>query len=190
MKLKNILMINAVIIFSFNFGVAIAQDANQEVYPEQISIEHNQAVKDFSSRYVSTLTGSALSLENLQQAAAGTNQFALINMVGDNNIATLIQTGGIGNAGLIDILGDQNKASLNQNGSDLLSILEIKGNLNQFNMDQLGSNLQKHVLIDGTGLQFDAEQTNAGFKLMQTGTSIPFTLEQNGGSLPIIISNN
>jgi len=187
--MKNLTLYSFVFLI-FPFLGLKAQDSNQEVYPEQTSIEHNQAVKDFSSRYVFTLTGSGLSLENLQQAAAGTNQFALINTVGDNNIATLIQTGGIGNAGLIDILGNQNKASLNQNGSNLLSILEIKGNLNQFNMDQLGSNLQKHVLIDGTGLQFDAEQTNAGFKLMQTGSSIPFTLEQNGGSLPIIISNN
>lgn len=181
-----------IICFLITGGISVsqAQKSNQEIYPKQASIEHNQAVKDFSSRYVSTLSGSGLSLENLQQAAAGTNQYAVINTVGDNNIATLIQTGGIGNAGMIDILGNQNKAGLYQNGSNLLSILEIKGNLNQFNMDQLGNNLQKHMIIDGTGLQFDAEQTNTGFQLKQTGSSIPFSLEQNGGSLPIIISNN
>lgn len=166
-----------------------AQKLDREIYPEQASIEHNEAVKSFSGDFVSLFTNSSV-LGNLQQMSMDANQIANIQTFGDENFAMLNQMG-VSNIGVINILGNENNASLEQQGDRLFSILDIRGNRNSLDMLQDGVDLQNFLQITGSGMAFDVQQTNAGLQLMQTGVgSMPMYIQRSGRSIPIIISNN
>jgi hypothetical protein len=167
----------------------IAQDSNKEVYPEQVSIEHNEAVKKFSKDYVLTRPGF-LSVGETSPSALGLSNLAEINVLGSENIITLKQLG-TGLVGYMDIKGDLNEASIFQKGTNLESILQIQGNANQFDLLQEGVDLANNFEIIGSGMSFDAVQTNTGFELNQTGVgAIPLSIEQIGGVVPIRIESN
>lgn len=167
-------------------STTVAQE-NQEVYPQQASIEHNQAVKDFSREYFSAMGNN--SSFNLQQLSDGTS-YALVNMEGSKNNAYLSQNG-YGITGLMDISGSDNQSSMYQSGANLQSILEIEGHANQFNMMQTGNNIQNHFQIYSSGTNFEVQQNNSGMQFRQSGTgSIPLSIQQTGSSRPIIIQNN
>lgn len=184
-------MLLLIVVFSLGTSITTTaqQTAKKEVYPVQVSIEHNEAVKNFSSDFVSSFTSSSL-FDRPSFSLFGINNLASTNIRGSENLTVLSQQG-YDIIGGINILGNQNTATLNQSGSDLLSILNIKGNYNEFNMTQQGIGLQNLVFILGSDLHFDALHTNNGFELNQHGVGgIPMSLEQTGGTLPIIIENN
>lgn len=166
-------------------SAAIAQE-NQEIYPQQASIDHNQAVKNFSSDYMSALQNN--SQLNLQQLSDGISS-ALINVEGNENLTVLSQQG-YGIVGLIDIKGHNNQTSMQQNGSNLLSVLEIEGHSNKFDMKQTGNNLQNYFQIFSSDANFELQQNNSGMQFRQSGTgTIPLSIQQSS-SKPIIIRNN
>lgn len=186
-KMKVILLV-AVLSLASLLTVS-AQESDREVYPEQVSIEHNEAVKNFSSDFVSSFPTTGL-FDNSALTLLGVNNLAALNVQGSENLTVLNQQG-YGIFGGINILGDSNKASLSQSGSDLMSILDIRGDYNIFDMTQQGIGLKNIVFVLGSGLQFDALHTNAGFELNQVGAgSIPLSIEQKGTTVPIIIENN
>lgn len=159
-----------------------------EVYPEQVSIQHNEAVKSFSRDFVTMLPGASSS--DFLNGDFSINNMAAISIWGDENQATLNQQG-YGILGYINIDGDENQARFNQSGTNLNSILTISGDANQFDMVQDGSGLSNGFLLIGSGLQFDVTQTNSGFELNQNGqSSIPFSIQHTGQLPPIIIEKN
>lgn len=170
-------------------STAAGQNSVQEVYPAQVSIDHNDAVESFSGTYISTLSGSPLQ-DIWRKGERSSGHLAVVHLTGVENTAVLTQEG-YGISGLIEIGGAFNEARLEQRGADLLSILNIRGNANQFDMTQLGRGLQNYFNIYGSRQDLDVMQTNRGMRLTQTGTgSVPFSIQQTGRPSPIIISNN
>ncbi|HEX6982044.1 MAG TPA: hypothetical protein VF181_04730 [Balneolaceae bacterium] len=168
-------------------SASMAQKTDREIYPKQVSIEHNEAVKSFSGDFVTAFL-SNFSLADLQQASKS-SLFSSINMIGNENVAFLIQEG-LNNAGMINILGRKNEAKLSQRGQNLFSILNLFGNYNNFEMVQQGTGLQSYLNLGGSGLNFEAFQTNSGMTLIQRGPgAIPLTIHQTGQAIPIIIRN-
>ena len=177
------------------WGIACAiafgqeQQTQKEVYPQQASIEHNEAVKTFSRDFV-TAFPAFNGLNSLGSSLSGINNTANINMMGSDNIAGISQRG-YNILGGINIEGDNNTTQLTQMGLNLSSNINIEGNFNEFGMTQLGIGLQNNVQISGSNLQFNALQTNFGFQLQQQGMgSIPLSIQTTGRSVPIIIQNN
>lgn len=163
---------------------ATAQNADREVYPQQASINHNDAVKSFSTDYIFAFAN------NMQGLTAGIGNTAGVYVEGSGNHTVLSQQG-YGNYGIIDIDGSGNQTSMQQSGFDLLSILSIEGNANEFDMMQEGSGLQNYLKIYGSGSNFEAQQNNAGMNFRQSGNgAIPLSIQQTGNPSPIIIRNN
>ncbi|MDZ7691748.1 MAG: curlin repeat-containing protein [Balneolaceae bacterium] len=167
---------------------AYGQRAEAEVYPEQVSINHNDAVKSFSRDFVTTL--SRRNSANMFGSNFDISNMAAINVWGDGNTAFFNQQGA-GLLGAINVFGDENQASLSQSGSNLVSILTISGDYNHFDMTQQGVGLNNALFLIGSGLNFDAVQTNSGFELRQGGqTSIPISIQHTGQLPPLIIERN
>ncbi|MGM0589421.1 MAG: hypothetical protein ACQETE_13450 [Bacteroidota bacterium] len=167
---------------------AYAQDLNREVYPKQSSIEHNQAVKSFSSDYLLLTEGNSSRI-GISAMLDRAHNIASINMGGQENMAQIIQQG-LALYGLIVIEGLDNQVSLLQQGADLQSTINMQGNHNQFDMIQRGEGLHNYIDISGMGLQYNAIQTNGGFQLQQQGQgSIPIRIEHSGTMIPVRIDN-
>lgn len=182
------ILMSLLITLGITISTATGQVGEKEVYPKQASVNHNEAVKNFSKGFVSNSWGGAL----FDNAGLGSNfiKTATINVLGSDNISILSQYG-YGITGVINVQGNHNETSLNQVGTDLRSILNIKGSYNEFNMDQFGHGLSNFVNVSGSGLQFDARQTNYGFEMSQQGVhSIPLSIQQRGRTIPITIKNN
>lgn len=172
-----------------SISTALGQISEKEVYPKQASINHNEAVKNFSKGFVSNYWGGAF-IDSEFELGSGFNKTATINVMGSDNISILSQYG-YGLTGVMNIQGSNNKTSLSQTGTDLMSILNIEGSHNEFNMNQYGSGLSNFVNVSGLGLQFDARHTNYGFEMTQQGVnSIPLSIQQTGRTVPITIKNN
>ncbi len=187
--MKNITLV--IVIWGLAYIMAFGQqkDTNIEVYPEQASIEHNDAVKNFSRDFV-TAFPAFNGLNSLGGSLLSINNTASINMLGSDNIAGISQQG-YNILGEINIDGDNNNTQLIQKGLNLSSNINIEGNFNEFGMTQLGIGLQNNIQISGSNLQFNALHTNFGFQLQQQGVgSVPLSIQNTGRSIPIIIENN
>lgn len=184
--MKNLMF--AMLITAFTAGVVMAQET-EEVYPQQSSIVHNDAVISFSQDYVITNPNNYLP-SFFQDADTDINQIGNISITGNYNIAYLSQIGNQ-NIGMINIEGDNNEANLNQMGSSLYSNLNLIGNYNRLDVLQEGSDLQNYIKIGGNNLQFSVEQDNLGLELTEIGSStIPISIQHTGEIIPIIIENN
>jgi len=185
--MKNLMLTALITVFAGS--LALAQTQREEVYPQQASIEHNQAVKTFSRDYVTLFANSSL-LGYLQQGLMDVNQIGKIGVSGNNNTAYLEQNGNL-NIGLINITGNNNEANLDQQGNRLYSNLNLIGNYNKLDVLQVGINLQNYIQLRGDNLSFNVEQTNSGLQLMQNGAhSIPLKIQQTGRIIPLIIQNH
>jgi len=169
-------------------SLCYGQKQNREVYPEQVSINHNDAVKKFSRDFVSTMH-QYQGVMDMNSMMLGINNAAYVSQVGNDNTAILYQKGN-GNVGIIDMEGNGNSSELNQNGNYLLSLLKLKGNYNSLDFDQSGNRLGAMFYLEGQGLNFDAVQNESGMQLLQGGSSIPLLIRHSGGTTPIIISNH
>jgi hypothetical protein len=189
MKKKNITL------FVFIWGMALttafsqSKNVNKEVYPVQASIEHNEAVKNFSRDYI-TAFPAFNGLNNLGGTLSSMENTAIINMIGSDNNAGISQRG-YNIMGVINIEGSNNNTQLIQTGLNLSSNINVEGNFNEFGMTQLGIGLQNDIQISGSNLQFNALHTNFGFQLQQQGIgAVPLSIQNTGRSIPIIIKNN
>lgn len=170
--------------FGFLISSAFGQ-SSQEVYPKQVHIEHNDAVKSFSKDYVSLFRTSDLGLFADHENGSIGN----ISVTGSENVSFLLQQG-YGIKGFIDVVGDHNLTSLQQQGGDLMSTLDIQGNQNQMDMTQQGFGLSNSIQLFGSGSNIDAMHTSQGLFLQQSGPGvIPLTIEQKGRPSPLIIRN-
>jgi hypothetical protein len=165
-----------------------AQTLHQEVYPQQSSIEHNQAVRTFSQRYVSGI-GMQSTLSRELASLSGAQNHTELTILGSENSTWIIQSGS-GLLAQLSITGDANQAKLSQQGTDLQAQIDIVGNANLFDLLQDGIGLQHSLQLLGDGLQYQAIQTNQGLELTQFGVgTMPLQIEHQGGVLPIRIEH-
>jgi hypothetical protein len=167
------------------------QDDNITVKQVTVYKDGHSSKKDGNSFAKSYLYNIKFPLiRKYMNSATDASQAAYLSIKGDNDIATIGQSGA-GNIGVINIVGSNNNTSLKQDGNNLFSLLNIKGSLNTFDIKQLGTGLKNYIQLTGTGIRMNAVQTVDGMKLTQTGRGgIPLQIKTTGRMIPIIITNH
>ena len=167
-----------------------AQGVEREVdiFPEQVSIEHNDAVKKFSKDYVTAgqfSSGIGSFINSILQA----DQLAIINQFGNENIASITQSGS-NNYAMINIVGDQNDIGIEQDGNWNAAGLTFIGDQNEFSLIQRGFlNVFKRVQVtDGYQGQYIQNGFSLGLEVRGTN-GIPMSIEQTGQNMGILIEN-
>ena len=156
------------------------------VFPEQVSIDHNEAVERFSRDLTLILTKQLTGAEALNDAVNSADQVAIIDQFGDNNVAEIFQSG-FGNFAKIDIKGNRNNASIEQDGNNNRALLNIFANDNDISLLQDGSN---NTFNSDAGLNHDVSQIGNNLSIQTRGIGIPLRIEQTGQGAGIIIENN
>src|SRR5690554_4462007 len=103
--------LSIILILLFTCSWAYAQ--NREVYPQQVSIDHNQAVQRFSSDYVTMQTSRA---EDMAVNAGDATNLASFSIAGLHNLFSLTQNG-LSNSFFLTINGSENEADFEQDGN-------------------------------------------------------------------------
>lgn len=187
MKKRLILILLASFIGTTAYAQGVERDV--DVFPEQVSIEHNDAVKKFSKDYVSSgiMSSSASSFINSILQA---NQLAIINQFGNDNIASISQSGN-GNQAYVTIFGDRNEAGVEQYGNDNFALLKILGNDNEYGLLQEGNDnrfvggiftngYQNNYVQSGNELTFELQGPNSmGLMIEQFGQGFDLLIETN-----------
>ncbi|MFP8488070.1 curlin repeat-containing protein [Gracilimonas sp. Q87] len=172
-------------------GTVVAQGVERDVdiFPEQVSIEHNDAVKQRSQQYVSMgrpLTALNTFINSIMQA----DQTAIINQFGNDNIASISQTGN-GNNAYVTILGDRNEAGVEQYGDDNFALLKIIGDDNKYGLLQEGNENKFVGGIFTNGYQNNYTQSGNGLSFtLQGPNSMGLMIEQIGQGFDLIIESN
>ena len=111
-KLINIALI-FLLVLATQLHAQNTQNNNRDVnvFPEQVSIDHNEAVERFSRDLTLILTKQLTGAEALNDAVNSADQVAIIDQFGDNNVAEIFQSG-FGNFAKIDIKGNRNNATI------------------------------------------------------------------------------
>lgn len=170
-------------------GFAQGVERDIDIFPDQVSIEHNDAVKKFSKDYVSTdifNSGFSSFVNSILQA----DQLAIINQIGNENAASIMQSGN-NNYAMINIVGDENIIGIDQNGQFNLASFSIFGDENELSLLQQGNfnSFNRVYVTDGMQGQF----TQSGFGLgleIRGSNGIPISIEQTGQGSGILIENN
>jgi len=183
-------------ILIFVFGIGLQQTCAQstqnpsEVFIQQATFDHNDAVKQFTGDFV-TIFGSEMDLDSFDQFDTDAN-VAIVNQFGDNNISTLIQNG-IGNMARINILGNRNTTGLEQDGNSNRFILNLEGSDNQISGLQSGDDNQLRMDLIGSGFPnqtFSQTGNNLTLQLFDSGNGgVPMQIEQRGNGASVIIEN-
>ncbi|MDZ7806589.1 MAG: curlin repeat-containing protein [Gracilimonas sp.] len=170
---------------------AFAQGVEREVdvFPEQVSIDHNDAVKKFSKDYVSSgiyRSGLSSFINSIMQA----DQIAMINQFGNDNIASISQTGNR-NEAYVTIIGDRNEAGVEQYGNDNFALLKILGDDNKYGLLQEGNDNRFVGGIFTNGYQNNYTQSGSGLSFtLQGPNSMGLMIEQIGQGFDLIIETN
>ena len=165
--------------------------AQTDVGIKQITRNEDGNPNTISEETLVTEYSDITSISNLMQTAADANNVANIQLIGNNNSASIVQNGN-NNVGSINIDGyNNNDVSLNQSGNDLLSLINVEGSANTLSMQQSGNNLGNLLQVEGNGMNMRLEQDATGFRYFQGGGNVnPIQIESSGNYLPIIIKNN
>jgi hypothetical protein len=170
-------------------GNLFAQD-NQtpgEVFIEQAPFEHNEAVEQFTDRFVSMFQMDFDSFDTFDQ----TSNVAIINQFGNQNRSYIVQTG-IGNMSRMNILGDYNIMNQLQDGTGNQFILNLEGSNNVLDYTQIGSENRMRKDLAGNNHQQTFIQNGHGLslQLIDGGDGgVPLHVEQNGNGTSILIEN-
>lgn len=166
-------------------SAAISQSVDREIFPEQVSIDHNQAVKSFSGDFV-TMSASTLSENNeppeVSVQTAIVNQFGMENMVllkqsGELNYANITTRGDLNEVEWIQD-GMRNWVSIKLDGTNYDVTGKQDGNYNELRLDYEGAGVEQSFLQDGNRLFLEF-----------SGVPTPMTVTQRGDGAAIIIKN-
>jgi len=185
--LINILLV--LFLFTITDGLAQEKERKADIFPDQVSIEHNEAVQRFSRDFVTSLADRREGTQALNDAVNGANQVAIINQFGLGNAASIFQTG-FGNFASINLVGLDNEAAIYQRGDDNESRINLIGINNELSILQDGSNNTFNVDFLGAGLNQDVSQVGNNLSIQTRGIGIPLRIEQTGQGAGIIIENN
>lgn len=164
---------------------AFSQNVDREIFPEQVSITHNQAVKSFSGDFV-TMTSSVLSeSRDFPEVVA---QTAIVNQIGMANLVLLSQQGAL-NYARISTVGHHNHVDWNQIGNHNQMSVRLVGNHNGIIGLQEGNSNQLMLAYEGDGLDQDFIQLGNNQFLEFFGIGIPVTVIQRGDGATLTIEN-
>lgn len=171
-------------------GSLFAQDYQTpgEVFIEQAPFEHNEAVQQFTDRFVSMFQMDF----DFFDAFDPTSNVAIINQFGNQNSSNIVQTG-TGNMSRMNILGDHNIMNHLQDGTGNQFILNLEGSNNVLDYTQIGSENRMRKDLAGNNHQQTFIQNGHGLslQLIDSGDGgVPLRIEQNGNGSSIIIENN
>ncbi len=172
------------------FYRADAQTAQNpgEVFIQQASFDHNDAVKQFTGDFV---TMFEMDFDAFDESGENSNT-AIVNQYGNNN-TTGISQNGWGNKALVNLLGDNNSTGLVQSGTDNQFILNLEGNDNSVSGEQVGSQNRLRMDLIGTvnNQTFTQMGNNLTIELIDNGNGgIPMQIEQRGNGANITIENH
>jgi hypothetical protein len=188
--LDNYTMKNSAVIFIlllfFSVDLAAQTDRNREVFPSQVSIDHNDAVRSFSQDFVTAFTTGSLQFD---EGARTANHIAIINQFGTGNTALLEQYG-LSNMASINMFGNFNFASLIQDGINNVSNIHLIGDHNRITGLQIGESNRLDILFEGSGFDRRFEQIGDNHSIEMTGEGIPLSITQTGNGTNLIIENN
>ncbi len=162
-----------------------AQNSGREVYPEQISIDHNQAVKNFSGDYVSVLP---LTSSDLIDTPVSIGHVANISIIGIENMVNVHQAG-LGNTAGIKVDGNFNDIDLRQDGMGNRSAINLIGSQNTIEGFQQGSYNNLNVNYSGSGLNQRFHQLGNHQTIEMSGIGTPISITQTGDGATIFIEN-
>lgn len=173
-----------------SFGAAIAQTSNNpgEVFIQQAGFEHNDAVKQFTSDFV---TMFVMDFDAFNGFGDESN-VAIANQFGIGNRSDIAQTGW-GNRALVNILGDRNTTGVEQRGNSNRLVLNLEGSDNEFEGAQLGSDNSLRIDMIGSAQNQSFRQigNNMSFHMIDNGNgSVPLLIEQRGNGASVIIENH
>jgi len=189
MKKYTVLLL-IIMIGVFCYGHADAQ-TNQnpgEAFIEQATFEHNDAVRQFTSDFV---TMFAMDFDAFDGFGDDSN-VAIVNMFGNSNRSDVSQSGW-GNRALVNILGDRNSTGVEQRGNSNRLVLNLEGSDNEFEGVQLGSDNSLRIDLIGSAQNQSFSQigNNMSFHMIDNGNgSVPLLIEQRGNGASVIIENH
>lgn len=172
-------------------GLIMAQmtDRDQEVFPEQVSIDHNDAVKKFSRDFISNSINVGTEVESLLQSLDMISQLAIVNETGNGNSVRLYQ-GGYNNFIVAGLEGNSNSLDVEQRGDHNAASFRIRGSYNELDLLQEGSFNTFIRSFNSNFNQGQFSQSGFGLNLQIEGqNSIPLIIEQRGQGSGILIEN-
>jgi hypothetical protein len=178
-------LLTIVLLLLVGMNSAISQSVDREIFPEQVSIDHNQAVKSFSGDFV-TMKSSELS--ETREFPEVTVQTAIVNQIGMANMVLLTQSGQL-NYAIISTIGDHNHVDWSQIGIHNRVSVNLTGNHNRVDGLQDGHNNQLILEYEGDGLDQSFLQHGSDQFLEFIGVGIPMTVTQRGDGAMLIIEN-
>jgi hypothetical protein len=170
-------LIILMVLISISLGVQ-AQDRQPDIYPEQVSIDHNSAVQQFSRQFISSFAGNGAVAQSGSALSGFTNLVTIMNY-GSENLSELNQTG-LQNLISLTIFGDRNQTTITQDGSFNSAVVLFDGNENNLGLTQEGSFNRYFNFRLGNGLQDQVLQSGNNLFLEISGDGLPVTIEQYG----------
>ena len=158
-----------------------------EVFIQQASFDHNDAVKQFTDDFV---TMFEMDFDTFDDSGENSNT-AIVNQYGNGNTSGITQNGW-GNKALVNLLGDNNTTGLLQHGSDNQFILNLEGNDNTLTGTQQGSQnkLRMDLIGSGSNQTFTQMGNNLTIELIDNGTGgVPMQIEQRGDGASVTVEN-
>lgn len=186
--MKNLLIVLVLCVLCFEFADAQTNQNPGEAFIEQATFEHNDAVRLFTSDFV---TMFEMDFDMFEGFGDDTN-VAIVNMFGNNNLSDVAQSGW-GNRALVNILGDRNTTGLEQRGNSNRFILNLEGSDNKLRGEQLGSENTLRIDLMGSAQHqsFSQVGNNMLFQMIDNGNgSVPLQIEQRGNGASVIIENH
>lgn len=178
------LLINCLLVLLFGVSSAFAQrGGSSEVFPQQASIEHNEAVQNLSQRFVTTLFDNMPLLGSLESLLGGYGNYASVEQNGENN-RTGISQWGSGNSASVSLIGNFNHVGINQAGVGNTADVLFEGNYNSLGLNQLGGFHRFELnMINTDGFNQNFTQVGMGGNIKIEGTgNIPLVIEQRSGA--------
>jgi hypothetical protein len=170
----------------FQAGAQTSQNPG-EVFIQQATFDHNDAVKQFTGDFV---TMFEMDFDAFDESGENSNT-AIVNQYGNNNTTGITQNGW-GNKALVNLLGDYNTTGLEQSGSDNQFILNLEGSNNSVTGQQRGSQNSLRLDLIGTlnNQTFSQIGNNLTLELVDNGSSgVPLQIEQRGDGATVRVEN-
>ena len=172
-------------LFLVGMNSAISQSVDREIFPEQVSIEHNQAVKSFSGDFV---TMSASTRSENEKPPEVSVQTAIVTQFGMENMVLLNQTGELNYAN-ITTNGNFNYVDWSQLGTRNWVSLELIGDQNRITGEQRGDYNQLILNYEGDRAEQSLVQEGNYQFLEFNGVGVPMSVTQTGDGATLIIDN-
>lgn len=186
--MKSLLLLLLLALAGFYHSVAQTSQNPGEVFIQQASFDHNDAVKQFTGDFTTMFDMDFDAFSGFDEESNS----AVVNMYGNDNRSSVGQSGW-GNMAFVNILGDRNTTGLTQSGSGNQYILNLEGNDNSVTGDQVGSDNRLRMDLIGTvnNQTFTQTGNNLTLQLIDNGNGgIPMQIEQQGNGASVTIENH